>query len=244
MPEILAHRGFTARARENTLEAFLEAGRIGADGVELDVRRSADGALVVHHDAEIEGLGPLSALRVRDLPPHVPLLPAVLEATAGLVLNVEIKNDPGEPGYESDQGLATAVAAAVAEADRGSDVVVSSFNPDTLAAVGRADPGLALGLLLAPGASGPGAGAGGVGRAPGAPGPGRGAGPRDRGFQGLHPFVLGLTAELVAEAHDAGLAVRTWTVNNPDDMVAVAALGVEALITDRPDEALARLRPG
>ena len=54
---VLAHRGGTGPWRENSLDAFSAALRLGADGVELDVRRSVDGELVVHHDAEVPGIG-------------------------------------------------------------------------------------------------------------------------------------------------------------------------------------------
>ena len=58
-PLVFGHRGASAAAPENTVEAFSKARALGADGVELDVRRSADGVLMVHHDAEIAGLGAL-----------------------------------------------------------------------------------------------------------------------------------------------------------------------------------------
>ena len=69
--KVFAHRGDTSSAAENTIGAFLAAVRAGADGVELDVRRSADGALIVHHDAAVPGVGPVSDLLVRDLPPSM-----------------------------------------------------------------------------------------------------------------------------------------------------------------------------
>ena len=59
-PLVLGHRGSPRRARENTLEAFALAREDGADGVELDVHRTRDGGLVVHHDADIEGFGVLA----------------------------------------------------------------------------------------------------------------------------------------------------------------------------------------
>src|SRR5579862_4337820 len=107
---ILAHRGASKGARENTVASFLEARRLGADGVELDVRRSSDGALVVHHDADVPGLGPVAALRAADLPAYVPLLDAALDACAGLVVNVELKELPGEAGYDAGYPLARLVA--------------------------------------------------------------------------------------------------------------------------------------
>ena len=66
-PRILAHRGASARARENTVEAFRLASALGADGVELDVRRTADGALVVHHDPSVDGVGALYESTMADL---------------------------------------------------------------------------------------------------------------------------------------------------------------------------------
>ena len=70
-----AHRGSAdagSGIAENTLASFDRARRLGADGVELDVRMSADGALVVHHDPGVEGLGPICGLDARELPAQVP----------------------------------------------------------------------------------------------------------------------------------------------------------------------------
>lgn len=221
---VFAHRGYPAEgSRENTLAAFAHARAHGADGVELDVRRSADGALVVHHDAEIEGLGPICELRVRELPDHVPLLDAALDACEGMTVNVEIKNVPQDPGYEPDHAIAAAVVSCVHDTGWGDRVLVSSFNPATLDAVRIADAALPLGWLLAPGADA-----------------------RDvlpvaeaRGFTALHPFVLGVDASFVAQAHEAGLAVNTWTVNDAPTMRAMVDYGVDVLITDNLLEALA-----
>jgi glycerophosphoryl diester phosphodiesterase len=59
------------------------------------------------------------------------------------------------------------------------------------------------------------------------------------GFRAVHPFVASVTPELVARAHEAGLAVNVWTVNAPDDLRAMVALGVDTVITDRVADALA-----
>ena len=104
MTAVYAHRGCTEGFTENTLDAFAEARRLGADGVELDVRLTADGALAVHHDAEIPGLGAIAALGVADLPAHVPLLPDVLAVCDGMVVNVEIKNAPQDHGVGPGRG--------------------------------------------------------------------------------------------------------------------------------------------
>ena len=126
MTAVFAHRGCTDGFVENTVDAFAQARRLGADGVELDVHLTADGALAVHHDAQIDGLGPLSSLRVPDLPAHVPLLPDVLAVCEGMVVNVEIKNDPAEGGQPDDL-VAAEVARVIAEAGWTERVIVSSF---------------------------------------------------------------------------------------------------------------------
>ena len=198
---VFAHRGCTDGFVENTLEAFVEARRLGADGVELDVRLTADGALAVHHDAEIPGLGVIGdARRWRTCPRHVPLLADVLAVCDGMTVNVEIKNAPQDPGWDAGE----AVAALTAAADRG----------------GRLDrPGH---RVVVPGRHAAGRAGG---RRP--PGPGRAVGlrrpipsrpsPRRRrpGFRAVHPFVTSVDPELVERAHARGLAVNVWTVNAP-----------------------------
>ena len=63
---------------------------------------TSDGALAVHHDPAVPGVGPLAELAAADLPPSVPLLGAALDACAGMVVNIEIKNLPGEPGFDPE----------------------------------------------------------------------------------------------------------------------------------------------
>src|SRR5580658_2392570 len=94
---LLAHRGGTGPWRENTLEALAGALQLGADGVELDVRRTSDGRLVVVHDAEIPGTGAVHDRRADELPAWVPGLEEALETCAGAIVNVEVKNAPVEP---------------------------------------------------------------------------------------------------------------------------------------------------
>jgi glycerophosphoryl diester phosphodiesterase len=113
--EVFAHRGLHATERENTVAAFLEARAAGADGVELDVRRTLDGALVVHHDAALADLGEIAALTCRDLPATVPTLAEAMTACDGLRVNVEIKNGPDEPIYDPTGALAHQVVTALGE---------------------------------------------------------------------------------------------------------------------------------
>jgi glycerophosphoryl diester phosphodiesterase len=214
---VFAHRGCTDGWTENTLEAFAEAKRLGADGVELDVRMTADGALAVHHDPLVSGLGPLAGLTVPELPAHVPLLVDALAVCEGMVVNVEIKNDPGQAGHDPRETVAALTATAIAEAGWVDRVIVSSFQASTLRAVQAADSRLALGVLwpfltdieagldLAVA----------------------------EGWSAVHPFVPDATPKLVEQAQAAGLAVNVWTVNGRHDIRALVDLGVEGIITDR-----------
>jgi glycerophosphoryl diester phosphodiesterase len=220
---IFGHRGCTEGFVENTVEAFVEAGRRGADGVEFDVRRSADGALVVHHDAEVAGVGLIPDTPVADLPPHVPLLGAVIEACDGMQMNVEVKNKPGDPGYDPSGSLARAVAAELVEQHRLDGVIVSSFDAPTIEAVRTAEPALAVGWLLGVTAD--------LGAAL--------ATALDRHYQALHPFFVGVRDDFVRRCQQAGLAVNVWTPNTDADLEAMLDLGVDALITDRLSAALA-----
>jgi glycerophosphoryl diester phosphodiesterase len=222
---LLAHRGGAGPWRENTLEAFTGALRLGADGVELDVRRTSDGRLVVHHDAEIAGCGALHDLRAGDLPPWVPGLDEALATCAGATVNVEIKNAPVEPGFDPAETVAAEVVAALAQACSSwrapAHVIVSSFWPATVAAVRAAGPEVATGLLVHPSLDV----AASADQAAGL------------GCVALNPFYRQVTPDLVDLVHAMDMAVVVWTVNEPDDLSAMATAGVDTVISDRVTDA-------
>lgn len=224
---VWAHRGARAQAAENTLAAFSLALRLGADGVELDVHRTADGGLVVHHDARAEALGVLAELpeaEIRERRPDIPTLVEVLDCCVGSLVNVEIKNLPTEEDYDETEQAAAAVVALLAARGRSDDVVISSFNPQTLLRVRELDPEIPTGLLTFTDDV--------LGALVDCVADGHGA---------LHPwghFVGGDVAhELVAAATERGVAVNVWTVNDESDLERLARAGVSALITDLPDVA-------
>ncbi len=228
VPAVHAHRGSpdpASGARENTLEAFFRARLLGADGVELDVRRTADGALAVHHDPDIRGVGPIYQLVADRLPESVADLPAALDACEGLTVNIELKNLPGEPGFDPEERMAREVAELVTATGRSGSVVISSFWPGSLDAVREAGTGLATGLLVAswfdPAAC--------VALA------------LEHGCTAVHPHASLLSESLMAGARDAGLSVATWTLNEPAAIHAAAAFGVATVITDDVTMALAAL---
>jgi len=210
---------------ENTLASLVDAVRAGADGIECDVRRTADGALALHHDAVIEGVGTVAELTVAQLPERVPLLEAVLDALQGSRLNLEIKNLPHEPGYDPEELTARQVATLLAERGGQDSVIISSFTSAALDAVVGIDPDLPTGFLTTADYDQDKA----LGRAV------------ERGWSALHPHHRAVTAALVAAAHDQGLAVNTWTVNDPDEARRLAGIGVDGVITDAVGAILAAL---
>lgn len=226
MTLILAHRGASVTERENTLAAFEAAVAHGADGVELDVRRTADGAMAVHHDAHLPDGRLICEVAATDLPDHVPSLVEALAACADLLVNVEIKNWPRDPDHDPSLLLAEAVASVVAPL--GARAIVSSFNLADVDRVRAIDPAIPTGTLAT---FGPDADVAGrfVDRA------------RRRGHTAVHPHHGAVTPHLVDLAHAAGLRVNTWTVDGPDRICALAALGVDAIVTNVPDIALAAL---
>ena len=224
MTAVWAHRGSAEQARENTLAAFRAARRDGADGVELDVRSTADGVLVVHHDALLDGR-PLAHLEAAELPAWLPTLEAALAECRGLAVDIEVKNLPTEEGYDPDEGTAIAAARLVTRLGSPRGIVISAFALATVDAARQAGPSVATGWLtlaafdqlealeLA----------------------------TDHGHAALHPRHEAVTPELVAAAHARGMAVATWTVDEPDRIRDMAAAGVDAVITNAVGSALAAL---
>ncbi|SDF08577.1 glycerophosphoryl diester phosphodiesterase [Thermus arciformis] len=202
----LGHRGLAQGVRENTLEAFAKALEAGLDGFELDVHLTRDGVLVVHHDFTLEGL-PLASLTSRELPAYVPTLEAVLQAFPQAWVNVELKSLPPETDGR-EEALARLLARYPSPR-----IWVSSFDPLALVRLRRLGVG-PLGLLyekpeaseLAP----------------------------CLGVAWVHPWEGLLTREEVARLR-ARYRVLAWTVNARDRAQALAAWGVEALVTDRAE---------
>jgi glycerophosphoryl diester phosphodiesterase len=227
---VLAHRGARRLAPENTVAAFALALELGADGVELDVRRTADGALVVCHAAEIPGghLCELPLPVVRELAPAVPRLEEALDVCAGAVVNIEIKNRPGDADWDPTDEVAGQVVELLDRRGGSDDVLVSSFNLATVDQVRVLAPGCPTALLT--------------------------YGPDllpalevvdTHGHSALHPHVAAMTgaagAEILGRAHARGIRVNVWTVNDDDEVRRLGTAGVDAVITDAPDLALRAL---
>ena len=222
MADIWAHRGASRAKPENTLEAFREAKAQRADGVELDVRRTRDGAMAVRHDATLDDGRAIHELDVHDLPDFVPLLDAALDACDGMVVNIEIKNVPVDIDFDPTEQMADAVVALVTDLGLQSSVVVSSFSLATIDRVRALDPTIPTGYLTSV-------------RWDQVTSLQRAI---DGGHGHFHPMDPVVNAELVRLAHDAGIRVNTWTVDDPDRMRwLVDDCGVDAVITNVPDVA-------
>jgi glycerophosphoryl diester phosphodiesterase len=208
--------------RENTLEAFARARALGADGVELDVRLTADGGLAIHHDPVIDGVGAIHELATSALPEYVPLLAAVLDVCAGMTVNIEIKNLPMEAAFDPTDRCSGDVVAAVIASGFGDEVIISSFWAGALSAVRATGTGIRTGLLVHPSFDTSEAIAGAV----------------DLGCAALHLPVSLVTAGAVDSAHAAGLAVAAWTVADGATLANVLDCGVDTVVTD--DVAMAR----
>lgn len=234
-PLVIAHRGASAHAVENTLSAFRRARSDGADGVELDVMRCGSGEVVVFHDDDLRRLGggtaedvvrrlPWDALKERDLGSgeRIPLLDSVLEELGELLVNIELKSPDLWRDRFRDGGLPSAVAELVRRHAAGPRVLVSSFDPLLLMRFSAAAPAIRTGLLFA--------------RDQGRPLRQAWAAPLLRP-SALHPEAALVDAVSLARWRARGYAVNTWTVDDPAELRCLAALGVDGVITNRPAEA-------
>lgn len=243
-PTIVAHRGASSTHPENTLPSFEAALSLGARVVELDARLTADGVAVVVHDPEVarttHGEGLVHELTVeevrvleagtREHPARVPTLAEALRALSGrAAVAIEIKNIPGEPAYEPDhQSIVRAAVAEIEATDFEGSVLMLSFNPQAIAAAKALAPGVATGFLTTVLVD-----------------------PREAlahaaecGHDMILPAARSLIVagrEVVAEAHQAGLWVGTWTVDDAATVRYLLEWGVDAIASNDPAMALAEL---
>jgi glycerophosphoryl diester phosphodiesterase len=223
-PLVFAHRGGSALAPENTIDAFDNGLALGADGLELDVHLSRDGVVVVHHDRTLDRTtalrGPIAARTAPELAQAgVPALADVLARYRDPRVIIELKvNHPD---------LARAVVDVVRAAGAAERVCLGSFGLRVLRAVRAMAPEMATSgsreevrwALYRSWCRWP---------------------VRQVGYQGYQvPERSGstrvVTPQFVEHARQAGLGVQVWTVDDPSDARRLLSYGVDALITDRPD---------
>jgi glycerophosphoryl diester phosphodiesterase len=241
-PLVIAHRGASMSAPENTLAAFVCAADLGAHAVELDAKLTADGCVVVHHDLTLgrttDGSGKIAERTLSELKrldaggrfgerfinERIPTLGEVFEAVGHrLLINVELTNY----GSLFDR-LVSAVLEQVHEHELEERILLSSFNPVALLKARQLDPGIRTGLLELPGL------------------------PRlvrvlQRALvphNDLHPPVSKTTVGLLQSEHAAGRRVNVWTVNDRDRIEELIGQGADGIITDDPAMALEVLNRG
>ncbi len=214
-PTLLGHRGAPLHARENTIASFQVALHAGLDGIETDVQRTADGVLVLHHDAALgDGarIAGLDAGALRRRAPQVPRLDELLPLLAAFpqaVANLELKT-----AAPSDDARPEELAAALQRwpADVRRRVWVSSFDPLALLRLRQAD--VALGFLVAHESA--------LALVPCLP------------IAAVHPHARLIDAPRLASWREAGLRVAAWTVNDEATARRLVDLGVDVLIGDDP----------
>lgn len=236
---VYGHRGAQAYAPMNTLPAFELAAEQGAHGIELDVQLSSDGVPVVIHDftvdATTDGSGAVAAMSLKQLKAldagawfgqafrgtRIPTLAEVFEAVGDrLIVNVEIKWFSAE-----DNGIERIVADTIASYAMQERVIVSSFNPLVLRRFRAIAPHIPLGYLTS-------------------------AQTMQSvtqpmitmsDFEAQHPYHEIIDARRVDWAQESGHILNAWTVNEPERARQLLLMGVQGIITDKPDVILKAL---
>lgn len=220
---LLGHRGSPKEFTENTLPGFQAALDAGLDGIELDIRRLADGTLAIHHDPHLNDGRKLPELTRADLPDYVPTLDAVLDWMQGnnAYVNVEIKTEGGRPDDRVGRTLD-----ALRERGLGSRVIMSSFSPLVLETCRQHAPEIERAFL--------------VHRTYRCGDHDLTARVMERtGAVALHPHFSLVDDALMAQAGALGWRVNVWTTNEPGEIARLKNLGVDALIGDYPARLLA-----
>jgi len=237
-PWVIAHRGASGHAPENTLAAFERAVQLGAPFIETDLHLTRDARFVAIHDATLErttnGRGKVHDFTLHELrrldaglwydraymEQRIPTLEEVLEFARkyDVLFYLEIK-------YEAAWGMHHALVGALRKEQDAARTIVISFDNGTLESVRKLDASIMTGLLVEEMQ------------------PESVKAAVDIGARQLCPRFSSVTAELVQQAHRSDLHVATWTVNQPDDMRAVIAAGVDGVMTDFPDRLQAVLEP-
>jgi glycerophosphoryl diester phosphodiesterase len=213
---VIAHRGASGYEYENSRAAFRRAIMLDANGVELDVHATRDGALVVHHDPDVPGVGPIAQLtqaeakqlRIRN-GETLPLLQEVLDLVGDHDVWVEVKTLP--PAHDR------ALLAVLEEGPAPARYAVHSFDHRIVRRLGEACPSLRRGVLLSAYLEDP------VGAL------------QAVGATTLWQEWQQIDQDLVRRVHEAGAQIIAWTVNEIGDIERLARLGVDGLCGNYPD---------
>ena len=234
---IQAHRGASAYCPENTLEAFSKAIEQGADCIELDVHLSKDGEIVVAHDERLErvsnGTGYINDHTLEELKSmdfnrlfkdspvcRIPALAEVFSLVKPLALTVNIELKTTERLYP---GLCEKLIGLVEEFAIGERILYSSFNHYSLREIKQLNPRAKIGLLYQLGMVDPWVYA------------------NYAEADAIHPHyhVIAALPETVKLCHENGVMVNVWTVDESEAIKMMLKSGVDGIITNRPDTAIA-----
>jgi len=224
--QIMAHRGASVAAPANTVAAFVLARDMGAHAVELDVRQCATGELVVHHDPHLADGRLIIHLAKPHLPAHIPTLDEALDACGDMWVNVEVKNHRTEPDYDADDRRTLAVLGVlrrrVTQHGDTRRYLLSCFRRTTVDRVHAEWPALPTAWLtvlvrdareLARDL-------------------------RASGHSAVHPEVSRVSREMIDIFHSEGLAVNTWTCDDPARMRELIDWGIDGICTNVPEVGL------
>lgn len=226
----IAHRGASAYRPENTMEAFMEAITLGADIIEMDVRKTLDGHLILIHDESVDrttnGTGAISKLTLKQVKAldagmgtRIPTLEEVFSHFIGdeVILNLEIKS----PGIEIE------VVEMVHRFSRGDRVLICSFQPTVLRRVKETDGEIKIGLL--------------VGRARPIKSLAwtKGVFPLST-LRKLRADILHQRAQLahpylIGRCKREGIPIYVWVVDEEAEMRRLIRRGIDGISTNRPD---------
>ncbi|GEK91111.1 glycerophosphodiester phosphodiesterase [Alkalibacterium kapii] len=228
----IAHRGFSGLYTENTMQAFKKAYEAGADGIELDVRLSEDGKVVIFHDAKLNRMtgekGTIHEHKLEELEryplisnslpnetdhDYIPTLTEYLKWAKDkpIITNIELKS------IKKNYQLELRVAEIIQTYKVGEQVIISSFLENSLNRMKILAPRIKTGLLL----SNYDENAIKVAK--------------DMDLDYVHLKANNLTEEIIRAANEHGIGINTWTVNGQKDLEKVNTLGLHGIITDYPD---------
>jgi len=231
--KIIAHRGASAYAPENTMAAFRKALDMKADGIELDVHLTKDNHIVVIHDGNVDrtsnGSGIIADMTLKELRQldfgswfseefggeKIPTLEEVLDLLKGWngLLNIELKMV--RPGlYE---GLEKKVIDMVKSYNMLENTIISSFNHYSLANVKKIESNMKIGLLYSAGIYEPWNYAASL------------------NADAIHPNYISIVPEIVESCHAHNIQVNPYTVNNPEHILYMLKAKVDGIITNVPD---------
>ncbi|MFX0556451.1 glycerophosphodiester phosphodiesterase [Maribacter sp. CXY002] len=223
-PLIIGHRGAMGHETENTLASIQKAMDLGVDMIEIDVFKIKSGEIVVFHDETVDrltnGLGKIEEYTIYDLKQlildgghKIPLLEDVLKLIDNKVaLNIELKgaNTSDKVNFIMDNFIKEHHWSP-------ENFIISSFNWDELREMRRINPTVRIAVLTDENP---------VETIPVA---------KELNAEAINPYFMRLNLEVANEIREAGFKIYTWTVNEPQDIIAMKRIGVDGIITNYPE---------